>query len=331
MAAHNSRKVILLALGANFGIAVAKFVAFAFTASSAMLAEAIHSLADTGNQILLLLGMQRAAKPPDDRHEFGYKMESYFWSFVVAIMLFSMGGLFAIYEAYHKLGEIRAAQAAGQSTTMENPSVAIVVLVVSIALEGYSWWAATKEVNRLRGSQGLFSFIEASKSTEIIVIWMEDTGALVGLVLALAGIGLVLLTGNPFWDVYSTFAIGALLVVIAFFVARETKSLLIGETATEESLAKIRELAEATEGVQRLMHMRSMQLGEDEFLVALKIQWQADLTVEITALRTNALEARIREAIPRARYIFVEADIYDPSKASGASDASPPPDVVPES
>jgi cation diffusion facilitator family transporter len=318
MAEHNSRKVILLALGANFGIAIAKFVAFAFTASSAMLAEAIHSLADTGNQILLLLGMQRAAKPPDDRHEFGYKMESYFWSFVVAIMLFSMGGLFAIYEAWHKLHEIQAMQAAGKSTTMENPSVAIVVLVVSIALEGYSWWAATKEVNRLRGSQGLFSFIEASKSTEIIVIWMEDTGALVGLVLALTGIGLVLITGNPFWDVYSTFAIGALLVVIAFFVARETKSLLIGETASDESRKKIREMVEATDGVVSLINMRSMQLGDDQFLVALKIHWQAGLSIEDAARRTNGLEARIREAIPRARYIFVEPDTHDAEKVAAS-------------
>ncbi|MEZ4222848.1 MAG: cation diffusion facilitator family transporter [Polyangiaceae bacterium] len=326
MAGHNSRKVVLLALAANFGIAVSKFVAFFFTASSALLAEAIHSLADTGNQLLLLLGMQRAAKPPDDRHEFGYKMESYFWSFVVAIMLFSMGGLFAIYEAWHKLHEIRAAQAAGQSTTMENPSVAVVVLLVSIALEGYSWLAATREVNRLRGSQGLISFIEDSKSTEIIVIWMEDTGALLGLMMALAGVGLVLLTGNPYWDVYSTFGIGILLVFIAFFVARETKSLLIGETATEESRTHIRELVLATPGVNSLMNMRSMQLGEDEFLVALKIQWQPDLTVEEVALRTNAMEARIRADIPRARYIFVEPDTFDPKKVRGNSDVPPPPE-----
>ncbi len=324
MSAHNSRKVILLALAANFGIAVAKFVAFFFTASSAMLAEAIHSLADTGNQILLLLGMNRAAKPPDDRHEFGYKMESYFWSFIVAVMLFAMGGLFAIYEAYHKLHEIQAAVAAGESTKMENPSVAIIVLVIAIGLEGYSWYAATKEVNRLRGKQGLFSFIEDSKSTEIIVIWMEDTGALIGLVLALIGVGLVLATGNPYWDVYSTFSIGILLVVIAFFVARETKSLLIGETATEESRNRIREIVTATEGVQSLMNMRSMQLGEDEFLVALKIHWQRDLNVAEVARRTNELEARIREAIPRARYIFVEPDTYDPKKISGTSDVPPP-------
>ncbi len=323
MSAHGSKNVVLLALGANFGIAVAKFTAFVFTASSAMLAEAIHSLADTGNQLLLLLGMSRAAKPPDDRHEFGYKMESYFWSFVVAILLFSVGGLFALYEANHKFHEIHAAHAAGESTAMNNPSIAIGVLIVSIALEGYSWYAATKEVNQLRGEQGLWSFIESSKSTEIIVIWMEDTGALIGLLLALGGVGLVLVTGNPLWDVYSTASIGVLLIVIAFFVARETKSLLIGEPATPESIATIRRLAEETEGVARLINIRSMQLGEDEFLVAMKVHWDDGLDLKRVVANTNDLEARIRAAIPRARYIFVEADTFDPDKAGGAAPETP--------
>jgi cation diffusion facilitator family transporter len=314
--AHQSKKVVLLALAANAGIALAKFVAFGLTRSSAMLAEAIHSLADTGNQLLLLLGMKRAGKPPDDRHPFGYKMESYFWSFIVAIMLFSLGGLFAIYEGIHKVRELKASLAAGETPAMEHVSVAVSVLLVSMALEGYSWISATREVNRLRGKQGLISFIEDSKSTEIIVIWMEDTGALIGLSLAMLGVVLALATGNLYWDAYSTFAIGGLLVLIAFFVARETKSLLIGEAATNESLDTIRGLVKETEGVERLMNMRSMQLGEDEFLVALKIQWAAELSVEDVSRRTNALEARIREAIPRARYLFVEPDLYDPQKAS---------------
>jgi cation diffusion facilitator family transporter len=315
---HGSKKVVLLALAANFGIATAKFVAFLLTASSAMLAETIHSLADTGNQLLLLLGMKRASKPPDDRHEFGYKMESYFWSFIVAIMLFSLGGLFAIYEGVHKVHEIKAALAAGRPTEMENPAVAIAVLVVSVALEGWSWIAATRHVNELRGEQGLVGFIEDSKSTEIIVIWMEDTGALIGLAFALIGVGLALATGNPMWDVYSTFAIGVLLVVIAFFVARETKSLLIGEAATKESQDLIKKLVSETEGIESLMSMRSMQLGEDEFLVALKIQWRAGLPVEVVSRHTNDLESRIRAAVPRARYIFVEPDTFDPAKAKQA-------------
>jgi cation diffusion facilitator family transporter len=312
--AHQSKKVVLLALAANAGIALAKFVAFVLTRSSAMLAEAIHSLADTGNQLLLLLGMKRASKPPDDRHPFGYKMESYFWSFIVAIMLFSLGGLFAIYEGVHKLHELEASIAEGKTPTMEHVSVAIGVLLVSVMLEGYSWMAATREVNRLRGEQGLFSFIEDSKSTEIIVIWMEDTGALAGLFLALSGVLLTLQTGNPYWDVYSTFGIGLLMVLIAFFVARETKSLLIGEGATKESLATITRLVNETDGVEHLVNMRSMQLGEDEFLVALKIHWATSLTVDEVVRRTNELEARIREAIPRARYLFVEPDEYDPQK-----------------
>jgi cation diffusion facilitator family transporter len=312
MSAHSSKKVVMLALGANFGIAIAKGVAFVFTKSSAMLAEAIHSLADTGNQLLLLLGMSRAAQPPDDRHPFGYKMESYFWSFIVAIMLFSLGGLFALYEGWHKLHEVQEALAAGKHTPMANPGIAIGVLAVSILLEGYSWYAATKEVNRLRGDQGMLSFIESSKSTEIIVIWMEDTGALIGLILALVGVVLVLVTGNPYFDVYSTFAIGVLMVSIAFFVARETKSLLIGEGATKEDVQKMSELAENAEGVNELLSMRTMQLGEDEILVAMKIQWTPGLEIGEVAQLTNALEAKIREAVPKARYLFVEPDVLEP-------------------
>lgn len=313
---HGSKKVILLALGANFGIAVAKFVAFLLTQSSSMLAESIHSVADTGNQLLLLLGMNKASRAPDEDHPFGYKMESYFWSFIVALMLFSLGGLFAIYEAFHKLHEIHAALAAGQTPEMHNPSVAIGVLLVSIALEGYSWFAATREVNRTRGNKTMLQFIKHSKSTEIIVIWMEDTGALVGLLLALGGVGLTLATGNPYWDVYATFAIGCLLVVIAIMVSRETKSLLIGEAADKEYLKDIEKLVMETPGVVSLMNMRSMQLGDDEFLVTLKIQWEGDLLISDVSARTNELEDRIRAQSPWARYIIVEPDVYDPVKAA---------------
>lgn len=313
--AHGSKKVIYLALGANAGIAIAKFVAFLLTASASLLAEAIHSVADTGNQILLLWGMKKAAKPPDDRHQFGYKMESYFWSFIVAMMLFTLGGLFAIYEGIHKMGELDELMASGGEFQMNHPEVAIGVLVLGIFLEGYSWWAATKEVNRLRGDVGLIEFIEGSKSTEIIVIWMEDSGALIGLMLALAGVGLVLLTGNPYWDAYMTFAIGVLLVLIAFFVARETKSLLLGEAASPESQETIRKLVGETEGVVALMSMRTMHLGEDEFLVTMKIHWEDALPVSEVSSRTNDLEKRIRETDPRARYVFVEADTFDPEKA----------------
>jgi len=312
VSAHGSKKVVLLALGANFGIAIAKFVAFVLTRSAAMLAEGIHSLADTGNQLLLLLGMRRAAKPPDDRHPFGYKMESYFWSFIVAILLFSLGGLFALYEGYHKLHDLHAAVAAGESTEMSHPTVAIGVLLVSIALEGYSWVNATREVNQLRGEQSLWSYIEGSKSTEIIVVWMEDTGALIGLCFALSGVILVLATGNPYFDVYSTFAIGVLMVTIAFFVARETKSLLIGEGATKDTVDAIADIVKGTDSVRSLISMRSMQLGEDEILVAMKIEWKHDLSFEEVSKETNALEARIRETIPRARYLFLEPDVFDP-------------------
>lgn len=313
--AHGSKKVIILALGANAGIAVAKFVAYAFTGSASMMAEAIHSMADTSNQLLLLLGLKKAAKPPDERHPFGYKMESYFWSFIVAIMLFSLGGLFALYEARHKLHELDALAATGETYEMNNPAIAIGVLLIAIVLEGISWLVATREVNALRGKTSLLRYIEGSKSTEIIVIWMEDTAALVGLFLALGGIGLVMLTGNPYWDAYATVAIGVLLIAVAVLVARETKSLLIGEAATPESQELIRKLCAETSGVVKLMNLRTMQLGEDEFLAALKIQWDSELTMTELVEGTNDLERRIRTTIPRARYVFVEADTFDPEKA----------------
>ena len=198
---------------------------------------------------------------------------------------------------------------------MENPEIAIGVLIIAILLEGFSWFVATKEVNHLRGKESLLSFIEGSKSTEIIVIWMEDTAALVGLFLALGGILLALSTGNPYWDAYATFAIGALLVLIAFLVARETKSLLIGESATQESQDMIRKILEEHEGVMQLMNMRTMQLGEDEFLVALKVQWRDEFDLDAVIQGTNEIETTIRQTLPRARYIFIEADRFDEEKA----------------
>ena len=198
---------------------------------------------------------------------------------------------------------------------MSNPGIAIGVLAIAIVSRGFSWFVATREVNRLRGKTGLLQFIEGSKSTEIIVIWMEDTAALIGLFLAMGGMGLVLVTGNPYWDAYSTFAIGILLVVVAILVGRETKSLLIGEAATPESQELIRKLVMETEGIVDLMNLRTMQLGEDEFLAALKIQWDPELTLAQVVERTNELEDRIRKTITRARYVFVEADTFDPEKA----------------
>jgi divalent metal cation (Fe/Co/Zn/Cd) transporter len=191
--------------------------------------------------------------------------------------------------------------------------VAIGVLVFAILLEGYSWLAATREVNHLRGTEGFYRFIKSSKSTEIIVIWMEDTGAMIGLILALTGVCLASITGNPLWDVYATFGIGVLMVSIAIFVGAETKSLLIGEAATEASQNTIRELITATPGVVRMLNMRTMQLGDDQFLAAIKLQWEPELTAAEIAARTNALEARIRKAIVRARYLFIESDVYDPN------------------
>ena len=321
MAGHGSKRVILLALAANAGIAASKFFAFALTRSSSLLAEAIHSVADTGNQLLLLFGLKKAAKPPDERHPFGYKMESYFWSFIVAVMLFTLGGLFALYEGMHKLAAVRDARAAGEPFSMPHPEIAYGVLLVSMALEGYSWFAATGEINRVRGKEKMSPFIQGSKSTEIIVIWMEDTGALIGLLLSLTGVTLTLLTKNPVYDVYATFAIGTLLIGIAFIVARKTKSLLIGESATNETKAAIRRIVGDTDGVSRLITLRTMQLGEDEILAAIKIEWQSGLTAETIADITNQIERDIRAGLPQARYLFIETDVY--RSAEEASLATP--------
>ncbi|MHC5009927.1 MAG: cation diffusion facilitator family transporter [Planctomycetota bacterium] len=305
MAGH-SKKVVLFALVANLGIAIAKFIAWLFTRSPAMIAEAIHSVADTSNQILLLFGMYRAARPPSEHHQFGYKMESYFWSFVVAILLFSLGGLFAIYHGYHALQEAAHAE-------MPNYTAAIIVLCVGLLLEGYSWLVATQVVNRLRGPMSLPRFIRRSKSPEVIVVWLEDTGALLGMFIALVGIVLAMITGDVRWDAYASLTIGALLVVIAIVVARETKSLLIGEAASLADQAAIREVVDGFDGVERLLRMRTMQLGEDEILVALAIVWRDDLSGVELAEGINRLEAGIREVVPRARYLFVEPDLAPPT------------------
>ena len=304
MASHGSKRVVVFALLANAGIACAKFVAAFLTGSAAMLAEAVHSCADTGNQVLLLVGMSRAKRPPSETHPFGYAMESYFWSFLVAVMLFSLGGLFSIYEGLHKLEEVHEPAEHGGGYF----AVAIAVLLVSIVLEGISWWVATKEVNRHRGKLGLLRYIEESKSPEIIVVWMEDTGAMIGLFLALVGVSLTALTGNPLYDALGSLAIGCLLVVIAVVVGREVKSLLIGEAALPETRETIRRVVESTPGVGRLLNLLTMQMGESEVLVAMKVEWTEKMSSDELVERINAMEKAIHEASPRVRWLFVEPD-----------------------
>jgi cation diffusion facilitator family transporter len=295
-------KAIMAALGANLGIALTKFLAAGLTGSSSMLAEAIHSVADSGNQVLLLIGGRRSQRLANPKHPFGYGRERYLYAFIVSIVLFTVGGLFAIYEGVHKL---------------TNPEpihswrwVPVTVLVMSVALEGFSFRTALMETNPLRGNNSWVMFIRRARAPELPVVLLEDTAALLGLVFALAGVGLTLATGNGTWDGIGTLFIGALLVVVAAILAVEMKSLLIGEAATLDQVAKIEAALIAAPEVERIIHLRTLHLGPDELLVAAKIAVNHDDSAAAVARAIDAAEARIRAAIPLSALIYLEPDIY---------------------
>ncbi|NDZ94221.1 cation diffusion facilitator family transporter [Streptomyces sp. SID6673] len=301
MSVEGSKRAIIAALLANAGIALAKFVGFLITGSSSMLAEAVHSVADTSNQGLLLLGQQRAAKKADRLHPFGYGRSRYFYSFVVALVLFSLGSLFAIYEGIHKIQH-------AHDHDLESPLVAVIILGLAICLEGYSFTTAYRESKPLKGKASWWRFIRNSRSPELPVVLLEDSGALIGLALALAGVGLTMLTGDAVWDGIGTLAIGVLLGVIATVLIVEMKSLLIGEGATEdEEQALLTALAAA--GVDRVIHMKTQYLGPEELLVAAKIAIPAGADAITVAHTIDAAEVRVRSAVPQARVIYLEPDI----------------------
>lgn len=300
MAAHGGTKAIIAALAANLTIAVLKFVAFILTLSSSMLAEAIHSLADSGNQLLLLLGGKRAKKEASPEHPFGYGRERYIYAFIVSIVLFSVGGLFALYEAWGKLQHPHGIEGGFWW-------VPLAVLVGAIIAESYSFRTAIRESNPLRGQQSWVHFIRNAKQPELPVILLEDFGALLGLVFALLGVGLTLITGNGVWDALGTGMIGLLLVAIAAVLAVETKSLLLGESATKADAAKIRGAIEA-DGTS-IIHIKTMHLGPEELLVAAKISIGAAESGQDIASAIDAAEVRIREAVPTARVIYLEPDV----------------------
>jgi cation diffusion facilitator family transporter len=302
--ASGSTKAILAAMFANLGIAVAKFVGYAFTSSSSMLAEAIHSVADTSNQALLLFGSRRAEQEATPDHPFGFGRERYFWSFIVALVLFTVGGLFAIYEGTHKLGE--------GSHEVSNVHWAIGILTLGILLEGYSFLTAAKESRPLKGRASWWEFIRHSRTPELPVVLLEDFGALVGLVLALAGISTAAITGDSRWDAYGTIAIGVLLVVIATVLAFEMKSLLIGESALAPMRKTIISTIEGTADVRTVIHMRTQHIGPDELLVAAKVQLNAGLDTTGVAAAINRAEERVREAVPVRCMIYLEPDVFDP-------------------
>ncbi|WP_181781703.1 cation diffusion facilitator family transporter [Pseudonocardia pini] len=309
MSAGGGTKAILAALGANAGIAAAKFVGYAITGSSSMLAEAVHSVADTANQGLLLLGGRTAKRRATPDHPFGYGRDRYFYSFIVALMLFTLGSVFAIYEGIHKLEEPEA---------LTSPIVAVVILVVAIGLEGLSFRTAVHESRPLKGSLSWWQFIRQAKVPELPVVLLEDTGALIGLVLALGGVGLTVLTGDPVWDAVGTLCIGTLLGVIAIILIIEMKSLLIGEGAAAPVLSRIVGELEGGAAVERVIHIKTLYLGPEELMVAAKLGFTPGLAIEGVATAIDEAEARIRAAVPEARVIYLEPDL-DRSSVTPAS------------
>ncbi|MBB6120896.1 cation diffusion facilitator family transporter [Nocardiopsis algeriensis] len=305
MSVEGSTKAVVTALAANMGIAVTKFVAYALTGSSAMLAESIHSVADSSNQALLLIGGRRARRTATEEHPFGYGRERYIYAFVVAIVLFSVGGLFALYEAWHKISHPEPITAWRW--------VPVAVLLVAIVLEAFALRTAVKESNAVRGRASWVQFVRRSKSPELPVILLEDTGALLGLVFALIGVGLTLVTGNGLWDGLGTAAIGILLVAIAVVLAMEVKSLLIGESASKEHIGQIKEAIATVEDIDRLIHMKTLHLGPEELLVAAKVAVDAQDDAARVTRAIDEAESRIRAAVPIARVIYIEPDLYRPA------------------
>jgi cation diffusion facilitator family transporter len=299
---EGSRRAILAAFLANLGIAVAKFVGFLVTGSAGLLAEAGHSLADTGNQLLLLLGGRRAAKAADTAHPFGYGRERYFWAFVVALVLFSMGGLFALYEGIQKLRDPHE---------VDNLGVAIGILLFAMVLEGFSLRTAYKEASAHRSTRGgWFGWIRRSKQPELPVVLLEDSGALVGLVVALGGVVLAHVTGEPRWDAAGSIAIGVLLVAIAILLAVEMKGLLIGESASAEDVRRIARSLERSPSVRRIIHLRTEHLGPDELLVAAKLDFDPALSFEALSAAIDTAERELRAVVPTAHFVFIEPDVY---------------------
>lgn len=297
---HGGTTAILAALGANLGIATAKFIAYLVTGASSMLAEAIHSVADSGNQVLLLIGGRTARRQATPRHPFGFGRDRYVYSFLVAVVLFSVGGLFAIYEGVHKLQHPEPLESAGW---------AFGVLLVAIALESFSLRTAVKETNAVKQpGTNHWQFIRRTRAPELAVVLLEDTAALLGLLFALLGVGLTVLTGQPLFDGLGTILIGLLLVVVAVVLAVETKSLLVGESATPEDQDRIVTALQEDTDIS-VIHMRTMHLGPEELLVAAKIAVRHDETAACVAEAIDAAEARIRDAVPIARVIYLEPDL----------------------
>ncbi len=305
MSSEGSTRAIVAAMAANAGIAIAKFVAFLVTNSSSMLAESIHSVADTANEGLLLLGGRRARKAADDRHQFGYGRERYFWAFIVAMVLFALGGLFSIFEGIEKISNPHELESLGW---------ALGVLAFSIVAEGFSFRTAIHAARPFKGGRSWWQFIRRSRSPELPVVLLEDAGALVGLSLALLGVSLTALTGDAIWDGIGTLLIGILLVVIALTLTVEMKSLLIGEAATRENVEAMRDAVESVGSVKRILDLRTQHLGPEELLVATKLEFSETLVSTELSKAIDDVETALRRRIPMTLQIYIEPDIYDPER-----------------
>ncbi|HME74647.1 MAG TPA: cation diffusion facilitator family transporter [Mycobacterium sp.] len=296
----DSARAIVAALAANLGIAAAKFAGFVITGSAAMMAESVHSVADIANQGLLLLGQRSARKQADTLHSFGYGRSRYFWSFVVALLIFTLGAGFALYEGCRKVAH---------PEPLTSPVVALAILIVTAGLEAYSFYTARTVSRSLKGNKSWWRFIRDSRDPELPVVLLEDTADLIGLTLAMVGVGLTVLTGSSVWDGVATLAIGVLLGAVAVFLMVEMHSLLIGESATASETAEIREALESTDYVDRVIHLRTQYLGPDELLVAAKVSVAPGVDLATVASAIDAAEVKIRTAVPAARIVYIEPDI----------------------
>jgi len=313
MSASGGTRAIVAAMLANAGIAVTKFVAAGFSGSSSMLAEGVHSLADTGNQALLLLGGRQSKKKADATHPFGFGRERYVYAFVVSIILFSVGGVFSLYEGIDKLQHPHP---------LENWWIPITVLLIAIVLESFSFRTAIIESNHVRGKESWVNFIRHAKAPELPVVLLEDFAALIGLILALVGVGLTIITGNSTFDAVGTIAIGVLLVLVAIVLGIETKSLLVGEGASAHDTTAIRDAINAQPQVEALIHMKTLYLGPDELLVGAKVAFGKTERLSDVATAINEVEAGIRAVVPAARVIYIEPDVYTaPNPNNPATDA----------
>jgi cation diffusion facilitator family transporter len=299
-AGGHGTKAVIAALLANLGIAVAKFLGFFLTGASSMLAEAFHSVADSGNQAMLLVGGRLARRGPDPEHQFGHGSVRYFAAFLVAVVLFTLGSLFSLYEGYQKLRHPHE---------LETPSLALAILAVALLLEGLSLRTAVREANPLRGDQSWWWFIRTTKKPELAVVLLEDTAAELGLSLAFVGVGLAALTGDPLFDALGTVAIGALLAVVAVVLGIEMYSLLVGEAASPEEQAAIRRTLASIPGIARVLRLRTMHLGPEELLVVGSIEMDRKLSASDAAGVIDQAQARLEEAVPNARIIYLEPQL----------------------